>query len=167
MPKPNTSFHFLKGKLKWAKVTRPNEWGKWTCTIYPDAESLEVARELSTQGVKNVIKKDEDGWYIAYHRPTEIKSAKTGRIFGLAPVVTQVRTPDGTLVPYEGLIGNGSDGTIKLEVYGGTFEGRPYKAARLLGVVVDNLVPYTTESYDEQQARATKGLEDIPRHPFN
>lgn len=57
------------------------------------------------------------------------------------------------------LIGNGSDGIVKLEIYG--FKppiGNPAIAARLLAIRVDNLVPYSKESFGKDLTNTMSGL---------
>jgi len=163
MVSSNTQFVYLQGKAKWVRTRQVNPWGKWTCTLYPTPESLEKVRQLQAEGMKNVIKKDEDGYNVTFSRPQE-KEDRLGRKYGLTPV--EVLNADGSVL--DGLVGNGSDVTIKLEVYTHkTPGGGKAKASRLLGIRVDNLVPYTPESMDEDQLRSIKGLDkQPPQNPF-
>lgn len=153
-----TEYVYLQGKGMWIKTKALNPWGKWTCTLYPNAASLDKIRKLQEEGIKNVLRKDDDGYNITFSRPGE-KENRLGQKFGLKPV--EVISSDGSV--FDGLIGNGSDITVKLEVYSHkTPGGAKAKAARLLGIRIDNLVPYTSESYDEDQAKAVKGLDTQP-----
>lgn len=157
----NTDFVYIKGKLFWNRTLQVNPWGKWVQTVYPDSDSLEKVRELQAEGMKNTLKKDDDGYFITFNRPSE-KTDRMGRKYGLAPV--EVIGPDGS--KYEGLIGNGSDGVVKLEVYQHkTPGGGMAKAARLMAIKVDTLVPYDPNKDmlpDEQ--KAVQGL-DMPFKP--
>ncbi len=134
-----TDFIFIKGKLSWARIVHVNQFGDWSCTIHPDAESLEVVRELQARGLKNVMKKDQDGYYIQFKCATTRKTKQGGVRPQPAPACV-----DKEGQPFDGTkIGNGSDGYLKLEVY--DFKnptGGSGCAARLVGVRVDNLVPY-------------------------
>jgi len=161
MPRPGTEFVYLQGKAAWVRTKAPNPWGKWTVTLYPNAESLEKVRALQAEGCKNVLKKDDDGYNVTFSRPTE-KEDRLGRKYGLTPV----EVVDKSGQPFDENIGNGSDITVKLEVYQHkTPGGGKAKAARLLGIRVDNLVPYTRDDFDEDQLRAVKDLEKQPAQP--
>ena len=79
----STEYVFIQGKLSWVRCESPNEWGKWTVCVHPTPESLEKIRELQAAGMKNVIKKDDDGYYTTFGRPTQ-KMLK-GKVIGFAP----------------------------------------------------------------------------------
>ena len=152
---------FLQGKVKWCMTKQLNQFGKWVCTIYPNEESKAKIDQLIKDGIKNELKKDDDGYFIAFSRPPE-KIDRSGRRFPLTPV--EVVDKDGKA--FDGRIGNGSDCTIKLEVYGGKRPGGlagTYKAARLAGIRVDNLVPYDpSESNNRFTVRQVEGLKEQP-----
>lgn len=153
----STEYVFIKGKLSWVKCEKPNEWGKWTCVIHPDNEGLEKIRELQGEGVKNVLKKDDDGYFTTFNRPTQ-KMMK-GKVVGLAP--PEILDKDGK--PMHGVgIGNGSDGVVKLEVYShGTPGGGKAKAARLMAIKVINLIEYKVDrDFDAGQKETVAGLEE-------
>lgn len=160
-----TEHVYIKGKLSWVKFQHPDEWGKWKVTVHPNSESLEKIRELQTEGVKNVLKKDDDGYFTTFSRPTQ-KMIK-GKVQGLAPPV--VLQSDG-VTPLTGvLVGNGSDGVVKLEVYShGTPGGGKAKAARLLSIKIDNLIPFEMKrDFSEAQQEAVAGLaEQVPEPLF-
>lgn len=160
-----TEYVFIKGKLSWVKVEVPNEWGKWTCTVHPNNEGLEKIRELQGEGVKNVLKKDDDGYFTTFSRPTQ-KIFK-GKVQGLAP--PEILQADGK-TPLKGiLVGNGSDGVVKLEVYPhGTPGGGRAKAARLLSIKIDNLIPFELKrDFSAGQQEAVAGLaEQKPEQLF-
>lgn len=152
----STEYVFIQGKLSWVKVTVPDEWGKWKVCVHPNEESLNKIRDLQAEGIKNVLKKDEDGYYTNFSRPTQ-KMMK-GKVVGLAP--PEVLQADGK-TPLTGvLIGNGSDGVVKLEVYShGTPGGGKAKAARLLSIKVDNLIPFELKrDFTAGQQESVAGL---------
>lgn len=154
-----TEFIFIKGKLSWVRVVNPNQFGDWSSTIHPDAESLEVIRELQAEGLMNKLKKDGDGYFIQFKCP--LKKEFKGVVKSFSPPT--VVDADGQ--PFDGTkIGNGSDGYLKLEVYrykpktGGTGV-----AARLVGVRVDNLVPF--EPSRDASSEDAKSMEDLKALP--
>lgn len=157
-----TDFMYVSGKVKWFRHTTPNEWGKWSHQMYLNPESLEKIRELQSEGVKNVIKKDEDGYYIRFNRPCE-KEVK-GKMIGLKP--PEVFMSDGVTPLKATNIGNGSDVTTKLEVYSYRVPGQGdsrAKAIRWLSSRIDNLVPFeSTRDFLEDEEKAARGLADQP-----
>ena len=163
-----TEFVYIKGKTKWFKHVTPDVFvgpdGKkkesWKHTIWPDEESLDAIRKLQAQGLKNVLKIDDDGYYITFSRPTKL-SRKTGDIQLDPPLVL---LNDGK-TQYGDMVGNGSDVTTKLEVYQHGIPGstKKAKAARWLSTRIDNLVPYAPNFDPESdlsraEQRAAKGL---------
>lgn len=160
-----SDYVYIQGKVSWVKYVTPDPmYNKWSVTIHPTAESLEIIRELQTQGVKNQFKKDEDGYYIQFSRPTDRKIK--GKVIGMTPPV--VLDKDGT--PMDGVaIGNGSDGTVKLEVYSHpTPSGGKAKAARWAGLKVDNLIPFNkdTDFPDPAMKEQAEGLDEQPEQLF-
>lgn len=163
---------YIKGKLSWVKSNQPDEWGKWKVTVHPDNAGLEKIRELQGEGIKNVLKKDEDGYKTTFSRPTQ-KMIK-GKVVGLTPpevLVLDGTNPDGTVKtkPLTGvLVGNGSDGIVKLEVYQhSTPGGGKAKAARLVSIRVDNLIPFEiNRDFNPSQQEAVAGLEKQPEMLF-
>ena len=134
MPTENV---FIEGMTKWAYVKNPNEWGAWSIGMYIQGSSLERMRELQAKGMKNAIKKDEDGWFIGFRRP--MQQLIRGKQVVFPP--PEVFGPDGK-TPLTEDIGRGSKVTVKLECYThGTPGGGKAIAARLAGVKVDELVP--------------------------
>jgi len=160
----STEYVFVKGKLSWVKTTVPNEWGKWTCTIHPNEESLNKIRDLQAEGVKNVLKKDDDGYYVTFSRPTQ-KMIK-GKVIGLAP--PEVLQADGKTPLTGQLVGNGSDGVVKVEVYShSTPGGGKAKAARLLSIKIDNLIPFELKrDFTAGQQEAVAGLPEQQPEPM-
>lgn len=155
---------YLKGKAKWAhRLFQPDlEFNKWSTVLYPDKESLEKIRDLQAEGVKNVLKKDDDGYYTTFSRPTQ--KLMKGKVVAFTPPV--VTDKDGQ--PFTDPIGNGSDITIKLEVYQhGTPGGGKAKAARLMAVRVDNHVPFEQErDFTDEQMGLVSGLNEQPAPQF-
>lgn len=153
---------YIQGKVSWVKYVTPDPmYNKWSVQIHPNQEGIEKIRELQTEGVKNQFKKDEDGYYINFSRPTERKIK--GKIVGMTPPV--VLNQDGT--PMDGVaIGNGSDATLKLEIYQHpTPSGSKAKAARWAGLKIDNLIPFNkdTDYPDPAMKEQAEGLDEQPQ----
>lgn len=153
---------YLSGKAKWARTQTPDKYSKWGLVLYPDAKSLEKIHKLKEEGIKNVLKKDDDGYCMTFSRPTS--KMVRGKVIGMSP--PEVLNKEGTR-PLGELVGNGSDVTIKVETYGGkTPVGGTYKAARLASVRVDNLVPFQRDSFNEGAQKAIEGLSEQPEPIF-
>lgn len=164
MAKPATEYVYLSGKASWARTNTPDEWGNWKITLHPDAKSLEIVRDLQADGMKNQLKKDDDGYYVTFKRPTSKEFKGQIKPFN-PPVVTKA---DGETPFIDGLIGNGSDVTITLEVYEHkTPGGGKAKAGRLAAVRVDALVPYMgSRDMETDQHRQMQQLASQPKPEF-
>ena len=158
---------YIRGKCKWAHVHAPNNnFGDpfWKIDVYPDNDSLEKLRELKKDfGLKNWERKDDDGIYFTFRRPTEKFMA--GRRVALTPPIVLDKDDKLTTEP----IGNTSDVTVKLEVYGyKTPTGAKQKAARLAAVRVESLVPFEAKrDFTDKEKEVVKGLAEQPKpKPF-
>lgn len=155
-----TEFIYLTGKARWAHLILPEagQGGQeWNITIYPDKESLQKVEEMKARGLMNVLKKDDDGYYIRFKRSCEKKYR--GSLKGLSP--PEVWDKDGT-TPFKDWVGNGSDVMIKLECY--DFKaptGKAGYAARLTAVRIDNLVPFEAKrDMSPEQEKLVHGLQE-------
>lgn len=154
----NSEDVLLKGKVSWVRMVQPNKYDKWSLTLHPDTESLNIIRDLQGDGVKNVVKKDDDGQYfLQISRPTTVELRKGVKQAVTPPIITHL---DGR--PMEGVaIGNGTDGTVIVEVYSHPVPNteKRAKAMRLSGLKIENLVPFEIkEDYGnpQQSAQAVK-----------
>lgn len=149
----------VQGKIKYVHAVAFNKYEKWSVVFYPTAASLEVIRDLQAQGVKNVMKKDDDGYFIQFSRePTKLMRGKV-----IAFTAPKVIDKEGKL--FDGnKIGRGSDATIRLEVYQhGTPSGGKAKAARWDSVRIDELVPWDPDkSLTAEEAENVKSLTTSP-----
>lgn len=163
LPFEKTEFVFIQGKVSWFRPKVPNKWNKWSVQIHPDDKGLEIIRDLQSQGCKNQLKKDIDGYYASFSRPVT-KETKDGRILSFKPV--EVFSSDGN--PYDGNVGNGSDVTLKLEVYShATPGGGKAKAIRWVSARIDNLVPFESKrDLNAEEKAAEEGLSDQPPQLF-
>jgi hypothetical protein len=164
LAKYNKSEHYyIQGKVSWFRPKVANKWNKWSVQIHPNADGLELIRDLQAQGLKNQLKKDEDGYYLNVSRPVT-KETSTGKILTFTPV--EVFDADGS--PFEGNVGNGSDVTIKVEVYEhGTPGGGKAKAMRWVSARIDNLIPFNPDSdLNDYEKEASSGLKEQPKQLF-
>lgn len=150
----NSEVIFLNGKVSWVRHITPNKFDKWSCQFYPDAESLERLRELQAEGIKNVIKKDDDGYNLQLSRPTFVEFRKGVKQGVTPPVITDMEGK-----PMEGIsIGNGTDATVVCEVYSHRVPNseKRAKAIRWMGLKIQNLVPFNPNSdYSNPEVGAT------------
>lgn len=156
---------YLVGKCAWAnRLFVPDiEYKKWSVKLYPNQESLDIIRDLQAEGVKNVLKKDDDGYNISLGRPTE--KVIRGKVVAFSPPT--IVDADGNA--FAGPIGNGSDLTVKMDVYSHPVPGtqKRAKAMRLVSVRVDNLVPFDKEKdFSDQEKEQVEGLEQQPAPIF-
>lgn len=154
---------YLQGKVSWFRNKIPNQWNKWSTQVHPNPESLEIIRDLQAQGVKNQLKKDDDGYFINLSRPVT-KETQSGKILSFEPV--RVFNKDGS--PFDGNVGNGSDATLKVEVYQhATPGGGKAKAMRWVSARIDNLVPFEADrDLDQAEVKAEAGLRNQPEQLF-
>jgi len=129
---------YLQGKILWAnsvfnKDTKFDEDGVWKATVALDDPSLDV---LSNSGLRLQVKETEDGNVVNFRR--KCVSVFKGERVTMDPI--DVVDADGNKLT--GGIGNGSDVTVKVEVYTSKFG----MGHRLEAVRVDTLIPYEGEN---------------------
>src|SRR5258708_19543085 len=155
---------YVQGKVSWFRNKTPNQWDKYSVCLHPNPKDVEVISEVQSKGLKNYIRKDEDGYNLNFTR-TVSKDYKGGKRQTFAPPT--VTDKDGNI--YEGMVGNGSDATLKIEVYEhATPAGGKAKAARWVSARIDNLVPFETETDTfPEQREAIAGLKEQPEQLWN
>jgi hypothetical protein len=157
----NATNVIVHGKCRWCFTRKLDQNGEWSMNLYPNPESLDIINQLIKDGIKNQLKKDDDGYYIRFRRHPQ-KQGKDGRVIQFDPPETL--NADGSICT--DIIGDGSDVSVRLEVYGGKnpFGTGSYKAARLGGVKVQNLVPYipATMAKDEHEQKNAQRLMAAP-----
>lgn len=161
-----SEYFYFQGKAKWFRPAKVNEWGKWSHVLYPDDKSLEIIRTLQSEGVKNVLKKDEDGYFISIGRNSEIRRRSDAGGMKMVGMTPPEVIKDG--MPFKEPIGNGSDITTKVEVYQhSTPGGGKAKAMRWISSRIDNLIPYEMPNDQfPEEAKQTNGLEKQPEQLF-
>lgn len=150
----------VQGKVKYIHAVNLNKFETWAIVIYPTGPSLEIIRDLQAKGIKNVMKKDEDGYFIQFKRdPTKLIRGKV-----VAFAAPKVLGADGKLM--DGLkVGKGSDVTVRLEVYPhGTPSGGKSYASRWDSVRVDNLIPWEIDKdLPPSEAKEVRDLQASPQ----
>lgn len=128
-----SSYYYLSGKAKWAKLFKPDEkYKNWQIQVYLDDASMKTYDE---SGMTMQKKRDDDGIFVTFRRP-EAKVIKDELVKFDPPSVLDT---DGNKL--DQLVGNGSDVTVKVIVYD-TMKG---KGHRLEAVKVNKLVPYVKQ----------------------
>lgn len=156
---------YFKGKGSWFRhlFQLDEEYQRWHITIHFVPQSLDEFKALK---LKTHLKKDDDGYYAKLSRPRK-KVTKAGKeIIFDAP---QVFDKDGQPWPKDKHIGNGSDITVKCELYQYQPPGGAPKAnaIRLASVRIDNHVPYEPDrDYTKDEAKGAEGLTDQPAPLF-
>lgn len=153
---------YLKGKLKWVHTVKPDmKYGKYSCVLYPDPESLDKIKELKANKptILNELKQDDDGYFMKFScDPSKVIAGK------LQTFQVHVLKPDGSPLT-EALVGNGSDGTIKLEWY--TYRKGEGAAVRLKAIRIDNLIPFiANRDFTDEVKKDISGLPEQPAPLF-
>lgn len=159
-----TEYVYLKGKAFWVEHIKPSEHKDWRFILYPDKDSLDIIRGLMDRGLMNTLKKDEDGYHMRFRRKTERPFKRNGT-FSLTPPVVMME--DGTPI-MNSLIGNGSDVTVKLEVYKFPRVGYGQAVAtRWESMTVHNLIPYEgARDMTPAQTYQYRGMAEQPKPDF-
>ena len=156
---------YFKGKGSWFQhlFQLDEEYSKWHVTLHFTPESLEEFRALK---LKTHLKKDDDGYFSKLSRPSR-KVLRSGKEIVFTP--PKIFDKDGMPMINGSLIGNGSDITVKCELYQYTAPGGKEKAnaIRLESVRIDNLIPYEPKKdYTKEEAKAADGLTSQPAPLF-
>lgn len=159
-------FIYVQGKVKWFRNKTPDKFDKYAHALYPansaeldKLKNLQIA-EPKLQGIKNTLRKDDDGYYMNINRPARKNIRGVPKAFAPPTVVDK----DGR--PFDGLVGNGSDVTTKIEVYKhslpGLPEGHKARAIRWDSTRIDNLIPYERNDNFPEDNEARKDLDAQP-----
>jgi hypothetical protein len=125
--------------LKWLRPKQLNPWGNWSVQLYFDPESLETFNKLRSEGLRNDLRKDEDGYFANFSRPSS-KVIRGRTVLFDPPVVI-----DNDGKPLTEDVGNGSMGTLKLMVYPFNFMNKSGIAARWEAVKVTDFKPFNKD----------------------
>lgn len=162
-PFTKKEYAYIPGKIIWCKHKIPEAWEDdrfWSIIVYPNDEGKQVIKKLKEPpAILNVMKKDDDGEYMKFKRPCQ-KDIKGRLVTFDNPIVLD---RDGQ--PFDGMVGNGSDGVVKLLVY--KYRQGKGRAVRWESVRIDNLIPYERErDMPEEQQLQIKGLDQQPQQPM-
>lgn len=162
-----SEFIYITGKCKWFRpftLETQYETPYWSYVHYPDAESLEKLRELQAEGMKNQIKKDDDGWYVRIKRPASLKRYVNGMTINNPLKPPKVLNKDGVELSDMTSVGNGSDVTTKLEVYQHRVPNsdKKAKAVRWDSTRIDNLVEFDRNADLKPEEAKQKELASQP-----
>lgn len=149
----SNTFETLEGELNWVRTktpemspaqfkSKPTDPDKyfWKTMLRPTQDSLIKIMDMQAKGVKNKLGKDDKGYYINFNRPVETFD-KNGRVKEKFNP-PKVYKADGS-TEITDLVGNGSKGFVKIELYEhGAPGGKKAHAARLDSIMVTELVPY-------------------------
>lgn len=162
--KGGQEYEYLSGKVKWAKLFMPSQFGKYSLDLNLDNESLGKVLEFKKRGIKNVIKNVDGEYWITLSSPAQIDTKMGPKIFPPPAVVN----PDGSPWDIKVGVGNGSDITCKVWLRKYEVKGKPAVAIRLYGVKVDNLVPFNPKAdfEDDRKRIQTEGLSEKTRKPW-
>lgn len=152
-------YEYFNGKAKWVRAKTPDpKFGKWNMTLYPYDEDLKKFQELQAEGVLTRLKKDDDGYYFQVSRPVNKMMKGTLVQFPSPKVIDK----DGVVL--EDNVGNGSDVTVKVQVYSYPKPtGGWGKAIRWEALKVNNLVPFKSDSFKDQMSKdQVAGLQEQP-----
>lgn len=146
-----TKIYILKGKTNWCKVRTPDEkYDNYQVPLYMDDASW---ADFEESGIQLKVKEDEDGKYVTFkRRHAEFNSKKGVNQVNGPPEVFILKDDEYVPMP-EGLIGNGSEVTVKVQA----FNTRNGIGHRLVSVGVDKLVEYNPDGPPES---------NVPVMPF-
>lgn len=147
-----TKTYLFTGKTKWAKPTKLDEkFDNYQMPLYMDEKSWADFKE---SGARTEIKKDKDTGeeFTTFKRRHKEMNWKKGEMQENGPAKVFIKNDEGEYVPFDGLIGNGSEVSVRVDV----FDTRNGKGHRLVSVGVDKLVEYNPDKVDS----------NVPDMPF-
>lgn len=156
----------LYGKCRWAKLFSPSQYNKWSLELNLDPDSVTKVLELKRRGIRNVLKKDDEGYWITLSRNVTYKYLNQDKP-NTPPVVLD---KEGQPWNKDKGIGNGSDVAVKVIVkeykVPGTIDGKGI-AVRLDSVKVLNLVPFDmNKDFEDDERDQVKGLDTAESKPW-
>jgi hypothetical protein len=151
-----STFHFFDGEARWARVRSPNQFGNYSVDLIVDKETKKAIKATGMKGnAKDTPDTDEP--FFTFRRKAELKK-RNGEVVDMGP--PEVKLKDGS--DFEGLIGNGSKVTVKVEIY--DYDSPEFgkgKGCRLVGIRVNELVEYNPEN-TEAPAASNSSSKEMP-----
>lgn len=133
---------FIPGKAMWCKAKEPDpEYGNYEIDWYVSDEWDKIIQD---EGIQLKRRENEEGVFYKFKRKHE--GMIKGELVKFGPPAIKIATGpevDG-IVPtadYTDLVGNGSEGYLKVEVY----RGGKGVGTRWVGLRIDNLVEFTPD----------------------
>lgn len=126
------STYDFTGTVKWAKVKTPDEFrgqSSYKIDLYLAPSEL---KRFNALGLSVKVRQDDDGSFVKLTRKTEQKYPN-GEIEKFGPPKVWMNQQ-----PFDGLIGNGSEVTARISVFGSVT-----KAHRLEALSIASLVEFT------------------------
>lgn len=172
---PKNENYYFQGKASWANrlFEADTDYGQWSVKLHFTPKSHEDFLKLKEPdgewaGILNEVKKDEDGYFHQFRRPVRKefrdKNNKHQEIEFDPPIVLD---SEGRAWDQRVPIGNGSDITVKVELYRYSYKGKKGRAIRLVSVKVDNLVPLEIDKdFSPRQKKQIEGLAEQPPQLF-
>lgn len=128
--------YYFKGKAMWAECNKLSKYGKYAIKLLV---SKEDAKEFKAIGSKAQPKEMDDGSYmLSFSRDPVRRALKNGEMVPAG--APEVLDKDGN--PYSGDIGNGSDVTLKVDVFKWDNAFGKGIGMRLDKVRIDNLIEF-------------------------
>lgn len=156
----------LFGKIRWGKLFQPSVYNKYSLELNPDEESLSKCLEWKKMGIRNVIKKDDEGYWITLSRNATYKIGIQEKINNPPTVLNS----EGHPWPKDVAIGNGSDVAVQVAVrtykVPGTIDSHG-TAIRLEGVKVLNLVEFDPNAvFTRAERKQSEALDNAEIKPW-
>ncbi len=159
---------YLHGMFQYVRTPQLDQFGKWSAKVYLTPESLEIVRELQLKGLKNRLRKDDDG-YNCTISTLPSKETKTGKTITFPAPTVLMKDENGIPVPLTVPVGNGSKGIAKMEVYEHQVPNSTSKAVawRWKSLLVEDLIPFTPKTdFNEEEMKVVSGLVDQKEQLF-
>jgi hypothetical protein len=130
----------LSGTVKWVKRKKDEKYGNYSVDFYP---TLESKKQIKESGLKITIKEDKDGeLFYKFRRPDTKVMGNETVTFG-PPSFFILDEDSGKPIPFDGVIGNGSVGKVKVQVY--DIKSTGTKGHRWESLLVEDLVEFKSE----------------------
>jgi len=134
-----SKIYYFSGEFRWAKLLQPDtEYECYSTDVILDPSSLDL---FNKSELRLKVRTEEDGRSsVKFRRSMTKKNYTTDTEEPQGPpeiVFAEGAKPE----KWNGLVGNGSEGAVKVEVY----DSKKGKGHRLLKVRVDTLVPYGSD----------------------
>lgn len=108
-----SEYIMLRGKCKFLNADVLDPWGKWSFLLYLDNESLKIFNSLKDRGLKNELKKDDDGYYVRLSRQQQ-KFIRGKPVIYEPPKILEA---DGQTPARERKVPDHSNVCVELEIY--------------------------------------------------